>query len=185
MPQLQLPIFRDGVTQITSELGYAKEDGQLVFYNGSLPIFSHEESDLGSFKMILSQLKKQRKLLSKHIEYKELPEGESFLQLATRSKQFIDTIKIIAYRAETAMADFVRTLLGKHHKDEARTYIKKLYQSETNLVPDEKNGTLTVEIHSLATPKENKILKKLCEEINLTQTEYPNTKMKLIHKMVL
>ncbi|MCF6311233.1 MAG: helix-turn-helix domain containing protein [Verrucomicrobiales bacterium] len=56
MPQLQLPIFRDGVTQITSELGYAKEDGLLVFYNGSLPIFSHEESDLGSFKMILSQL---------------------------------------------------------------------------------------------------------------------------------
>lgn len=56
MPQLQLPIFQNGITQITSELGYAKEDGELVYYNGSLPIFTHEESDLGSFKMILSQL---------------------------------------------------------------------------------------------------------------------------------
>ena len=142
------------------------------------------QAEIEQDRVEIKELKKQRKLLRKHIEHKELPEGESFLQLATRSKQFIDTIKIIAYRAETAMADFVRPLLGEHHKDEARTYVKKLYNSEANLIPDEKNSTLTVEIHSLATPKENEILKKLCEEINLTETQYPNTEMKLVYKMV-
>lgn len=56
MPQLQLPIFIEGVSQITLELGYSKKDGQIIYYNGTLPIFTHQESDLGSFKMILSQL---------------------------------------------------------------------------------------------------------------------------------
>jgi biotin operon repressor len=56
MPQLQLPIFIEGVTQITSNLGYAKKDGQIIYFNGTLPVFTHEENDLGSFKMILSQL---------------------------------------------------------------------------------------------------------------------------------
>ena len=56
MPQLQLPIFIEGITQITSDLGYSKAEGQVVYYNGSLPIFTHGENDLGSFKMIISQL---------------------------------------------------------------------------------------------------------------------------------
>ena len=56
MPQLQLPIFIKGITQITPDLGYSKVEGQIVYYNGTLPIFTHDEDDLGSFKMILSQL---------------------------------------------------------------------------------------------------------------------------------
>ena len=56
MPQLQLPIFIEGMTLITSDLGYSKADGQIVYHNGTLPIFTHDENDLGSFKMILSQL---------------------------------------------------------------------------------------------------------------------------------
>lgn len=56
MPQLQLPIFIDGITQIAPELGYSKDNGQIIYYNGTLPIFTHDEDDLGSFKMILSQL---------------------------------------------------------------------------------------------------------------------------------
>jgi len=56
MPQLQLPIFIEGVTQISANLGYSKKDGQIIYFNGTLPVFTHQESDLGSFKMILSQL---------------------------------------------------------------------------------------------------------------------------------
>ena len=132
----------------------------------------------------IAELKERRKRLSKHIEMKELPEDQSFKQLETRSKQFIDTIKIIAYRAETAMANSVRPLMNEHHKDEARVYIRKLYNSEANLIPDKKNKTLTVEIHSLATPKENEILKTLCEQMNETATNYPNTNMRMVYKLV-
>ena len=55
MPQLQLPIFLDGVTLITPELGYSLEDGQVVYLHGMLPVFTHDVTDLASFKMIVSQ----------------------------------------------------------------------------------------------------------------------------------
>lgn len=132
----------------------------------------------------IDQLKAERKENTKHIEIKELPEADRFMKLAHRSKHFIDTLKIIAYRAETAMADAVREPLGKHHQDEARVFARKLYATEANLRPDPAAGTLTVEIHALATPKENRILRALCEQLNETETLYPGTNLRMIYKPV-
>ncbi len=132
----------------------------------------------------IDQLKAERKKNPKHIEIKELPEQDRFMKLAHRSKHFIDTLKIVAYRAETAMAEAVREALGKHHQDEARSYVRKLYANEANLIPDPAAGTLTVEIHALATPKDNSILRDLCEQLNETKTHYPGTNLLLIYKPV-
>ena len=129
----------------------------------------------------IDQLKIKRKENTKHIEIKELPAEDRFMKFAHRSKHFIDTLKIIAYRAETAMADAVRESLGKHHEDEARTYARKLYATESNLRPDPVAGTLTVEINALANPKDNWILKDLCEQLNETKTLYPGTNLRLIY----
>jgi DNA-binding MarR family transcriptional regulator len=56
MPQLQLPIFYDGVNPITNDIGYEKRDGTVIYFCGSVPIFSHAEDDLDSFRTITSQL---------------------------------------------------------------------------------------------------------------------------------
>ncbi len=71
-----------------------------------------------------------------------------------------------------------------HHKDEARSYVRKLYTNEANLYPDPANGILNVEIHSLATPKENRILRELCEELNETQTCHLGTNLRPVYKTV-
>jgi hypothetical protein len=55
MPQLQLPIFAEGVTHITSVLAYQKCDGRVTYFNGMMPVFSHPEDDLQTFRMITSQ----------------------------------------------------------------------------------------------------------------------------------
>jgi hypothetical protein len=55
MPQLQLPIFPEGVTHITNQLAFTKEDGQVTYFNGIMPVFSHAESDIATFRMITSQ----------------------------------------------------------------------------------------------------------------------------------
>ena len=55
MPQLQLPIFLEGVNPITPELGYLLEGSQVTYLHGMLPVFTHEETDTASFKMITSQ----------------------------------------------------------------------------------------------------------------------------------
>jgi len=54
--------------------------------------------------------------------------------------------------------------------------------TEANLRPDPEAGTLTVEIHSLSTPRDNTALEHLCAE--LIETIYPGTKLRLIYKKV-
>jgi DNA invertase Pin-like site-specific DNA recombinase len=56
MPQLQLPIFPQGLTSITEDLAVQKEDGKVVYFHGLLPVFQHDEKDLKTFRMFTSQL---------------------------------------------------------------------------------------------------------------------------------
>lgn len=55
MPQLQLPMFPVGVTPITALLAFIKEEKNIIYFNGSLPVFSHAEEDTQSFRMITAQ----------------------------------------------------------------------------------------------------------------------------------
>jgi transposase len=55
MPQLQLPMFPEGVTHITNQLAVMKKDGQVTYFNGHMPVFSHDETDIQTFRMITSQ----------------------------------------------------------------------------------------------------------------------------------
>lgn len=55
MPQAQLPLIPNGTTHITNLLSVRKEDGNVVYFNGMMPVFSHEENDKASFKMITAQ----------------------------------------------------------------------------------------------------------------------------------
>ena len=56
MPQMQLPIFSEGVNPITNDVGYEKKENTVVYYCGTMPVFSHAVEDLDSFRMIVSQL---------------------------------------------------------------------------------------------------------------------------------
>ena len=56
MPQLQLPVFPAGATEINSEVAVQKQDGTVFYLYGHLPVFQHAEQDLKSFRMFTSQL---------------------------------------------------------------------------------------------------------------------------------
>jgi len=56
MPQLQLPIFPAGVTEINSRVAVQKEAGRVFYLHGHLPVFQHEEQDVRSFRMFTSQM---------------------------------------------------------------------------------------------------------------------------------
>jgi transposase-like protein len=53
---MQLPFFYEGVNAITNDVGYEKNEGTVVYYCGTMPVFSHPVDDLDSFRMIVSQL---------------------------------------------------------------------------------------------------------------------------------
>jgi hypothetical protein len=56
MPQVQLPIFPQGVTPITSEIAFQCEEGKVYYFNGHLPVFVHDQADLATFRLFSSQL---------------------------------------------------------------------------------------------------------------------------------
>lgn len=56
MPQVQLPIFPEGVTHITSEIAFERREAKVYYFNGHLPVFIHECEDLAAFRLLSSQL---------------------------------------------------------------------------------------------------------------------------------
>ena len=56
MPQLQLPMFPAGVTEINTRVAVEAKDGRVCYIHGHLPVFQHEEKDVWSFRMFTSQM---------------------------------------------------------------------------------------------------------------------------------
>jgi len=56
MAQLQLPVFPEGVTHLSRDLGVSCRDGRVSYFYGTLPVFTHAAKDLKSFRMFTSQL---------------------------------------------------------------------------------------------------------------------------------
>ena len=55
MPQAHLPLIPSGNTEISNLLSVTKQDGKFIYFNGIMPVFSHNEDDQDSFKMITAQ----------------------------------------------------------------------------------------------------------------------------------
>jgi hypothetical protein len=139
------------------------------------------QEDIESLQAMVIELKASRKATSRHIAIKDLPEDQRFKQLSTHSKHFVDAIKMVAYRAETAMANVLRESLTR--PDEARTLLCAIYKTEADLVPDYKNKTLTVRLHHLAQQRSDDAAALLCAELNETQTVFPRTDLRMVFEI--
>lgn len=127
-------------------------------------------------------LKALRKATKRHVTYDELPKEARFDRLSTQSKHLIDTIKMVAYRAETAMAQIVRQSMTRH--DDARSLLRTIYNTEADMVPDMEANTLTIRLHPLANNSSDQAVRHLCEELNRTETVFPSTELRLIYELV-
>jgi predicted transcriptional regulator len=56
MLKIQLPLFPPELTFINRQISFQKKDGKVYYFHGLFPLFSHEESDIKSFRLITSQL---------------------------------------------------------------------------------------------------------------------------------
>ena len=139
------------------------------------------QEDIETLQLDLNALKEKRKETPHHITVEELPEEARFRQLSTQSKHLLDTVKMIAYRAETAMANSPREHLKR--PDEARCLLRALYTTEADLLPDPESRTLTVRLHHAANPATDQVIEKLCEELNATETIFPRTNLRLVLKL--
>ncbi len=130
----------------------------------------------------IEDLKAHRKNTHKHISFGELQEPDKFQNLKKSGKHFIDTIKMIAYRTETAMVNILREYILK--KDEARSLVRQIFTTDADIEPDEKQGVLKIRIHNLTNPRNNRYVQKLCEILNESETVFPGTNLRLVYDLV-
>ncbi len=160
-----------GLTQPLSEAAvsqYQQHQGEL-------------QGRIDQLQSALEQLKQRRKQTPRQILVQDLPETDRFTQLRTERKYFLDTIKMIAYRAETSMAATVREKLKRN--DDARALLRQIYNTEVDLIPDLAARTLTVCLHHLTQAAHDTAVRFLCEELTATETIFPGTDLRLIYKL--
>ena len=120
--------------------------------------------------------------MPRKIQFSQLPENEKFDNAINQRKAFLDIIKMIAYRAETAMANMKKPNMS--HSDEARKLLQQVYQSDANLWVNKTDSELCVELHRMSYWKDDKIIEKLCDQLNETKTKFPGTDLTICYKLV-
>ncbi len=139
------------------------------------------QARIDQLKPVLDQLKKKRKETPRQIPVKDLPEPDRFTRLRTERKRLLDTIKMIAYRAETGMASTIREKLTR--SDDARALLRQIYNTEVDLIPDLTAKTLTVRLHHLTQAAHDIAVQYMCEELTATETTFPGTDLRLVYKL--
>jgi hypothetical protein len=130
----------------------------------------------------IDQLRAERKALPRKITIDSLPEDQRPTQLAPLNKILTDAVKMIAYRAETALV----TILRRHlrNEDEARALVRELLVSSGDIEPDSVAKTLTVRIHRMANPAHDKAVAALLHELTEQEFCHPETGAKMIYILV-
>ena len=139
------------------------------------------QEEIEQFEHNLTVLKEQMQSTPKHLEWDDLPEGDKFERLAPSRKRLTDTVKLVAYRAETALAMILREELS--HPDEARCLLRDLFRSDADIYPDEAAGVLEVRLHTLANPRSNRAIQHLLDHLNASEFVYPGTTLRLTYTL--
>ena len=112
---------------------------------------------------------------------KDVVAEAEIVKLAPEAKHLTDAIKMVAYRAETALA----RLLAPHYartEDEGRALIREVLLSDADILPQPEQQRLVVRLHSLANARSNAALAHLCETLNALDVTYPGTDLKLVYE---
>jgi transposase-like protein len=126
----------------------------------------------------LQPIKEAKKEIKRHVQLDELPEQDQFARLCSSRRTLLNAIAMIAYRAETAMC-----LLFEPHDyplSKARSLMQDLFVRSGDWVPDDSKKQLNIYLHSAATQAENRRIEQLLEQLNETETVFPNTDLKMV-----
>jgi len=137
--------------------------------------------EIENYEHQLEKLKAELKDTAKHITWGQLDEKDKFLRLLPGRKRLMDTIRMIAYRAETAMVGLITG--PTVDSPAARRLLQDLFVTEADILPDPENKELNIRVHSASRPAANRALAQLFEHLNKAEVNYPGTDMRLVYKL--
>jgi transposase len=127
------------------------------------------------------ELKARIAALPERVPIKAVRDEREIVTLAPEAKHLTDTIKMVAYRAETAL---VRCLAPHYAKteDEGHALIREMLSSSADIVPELEAQCLRIRVHSLANPRSNQALAHVCATLNALELQYPGTPLTLVYE---
>ena len=134
---------------------------------------------IGALKNKLSDIRREKQTLPKKVPAKTVTNPEQIRHLENERKIFTDQIRMIAYRAETAMLPLVEPVF-KRDGEEGRTFLQALYQLPADLIPLSEEKRLIVRFHTMADPRYNWVLANLCENLSEGENFYPSTDLRFL-----
>lgn len=124
----------------------------------------------------------QRSQIPRRLKVYQMPEQQRYNRLKTESKLLMNVMRMICYRAETSVAQWIAPYLGKP-EGEKRMVVKQIIESSADLTVDEERKTLTVTLHSLSANRFNVAAHELAQLLNQTETVFPGTDLTMIFKI--
>ncbi len=137
--------------------------------------------EIENFEHQLEELKAKIKQAPKHILLSELPDKDKFQRLVPSRKRLMDTVRMIAYRAETAMAGSMMDDIID--MPAARRLLLDLYTTEADILPDNENKRLHIRVHGGSRPAANKVFKRLFAQLNEIEINFPGIDLCLIYEL--
>lgn len=129
----------------------------------------------------ITQLKARLAALPPRVPVTAVRTEAEIVQLAPEAKHLTDTIKMVGYRAETAL---VRVLAPSYARteEEGRALIREVMAASADIRPEPDQHRLRIRLHSLANPRSNTALAKLCETLTDLNVCYPGTDLRLVYE---
>lgn len=148
-----------------------------------IPVISDKQmqykEQIDTFAQQENQFVESRKKLTHKIKLDQMPDQQRYNKLKTESKILMNVIKMICYRAESALAAILAPSLANAEK-EKRMVVKQIIRSNADVIPDYNTQTLTIKLYALSANRYNKAVKEIIETLNQTETHFPGTNLKMI-----
>ncbi len=92
-------------------------------------------------------------------------------------KRLMDAVRMIAYRAETALCGLLRS--PAIDTTAARRILQDLFMTEADIRPDATSGHLHIEVHRGSRPAVDRALENLLSQLNEMEIVFPGTELTL------
>jgi transposase-like protein len=130
----------------------------------------------------LEAIKACKKQTPHHIPWAQLEEADRFEKPVLGRKRLLDAVRMIAYRAETALCSLLRSATIDNAA--ARCLLQNLFAMDADLRPDPSAGVLHVEIHRASRPVTDRTLAALFKQLNEMEITFPGTELVLHYSLL-
>jgi hypothetical protein len=140
----------------------------------------HEQTN--GIEQEIEQLVKERSAIPYKIPLSQMPKESRYNKLNQESKHLQNILKMICFRAETALAAKLAPHFARS-RDEIRALVKSIIMLAIDQYPDYQNNRIEITLYPLTNKRSNYALESILHIINQTNTKYPGTDLTLFYKI--